>query len=1049
MATTAYGKITIIDVTDIENIYMVYAGSSSNSVAPDSTNFNLWKTDITQVTGDYIWQRTVVKKSGVVITSTNFQDYYGDPVCISGPEGESGRHLASITTEYTQATAAATITTSNMNNYTWTTNVPPYNSNTPTYWVRVTSVYAGSADYTDTYNGEVLTGEQASSENTTSGDTNIIYQIYKDEGISGAIAAAQSASENAADALDAAESNINNITRLWYRTNTTTYPNAPSVHVTENRNNINNTWTTVRPIEAEGYYYFYYCDEICNGAGEYSWSNVEFDPSILAAHNAIVQAESNISSIVRLWYRSNSNVTPNAPSVHVTQSSNDVDNTWTTTKPIDKDGYYYYFYCDEICTGGGTYSWSNVVLESSKFAEQEINKLQSKIKYFWTNLINHTYGNNGWTKPDYPVGTYIASGNNLTFDPEDSSTYGYNTYYGNGIKLRYNSIELGTLSGTSLIFYKPSITTQGLKGMELKSDTLTFYNPGLDSDTNNKGLELNSGGLFLYRPMAYGETGSQTTAARLTTTGLNITQGSITLGTPENNIYPFQVTNDGYLRAQAGWIGGENSYVRLEESIGNEGEITHYLDVRLSQLDMLLDSDLYERNNIVNVLDIVAQQNDFIDLWGGQTVWLYYEDNIYYTYIEVLNPEGSPQEQSWYELINGTYVLSEDEVIVNNKTYYESTEVEPYIIYEYINNDTGTISYYYDENQFILNDYILTEDTSLNEDKEYFRQNAILIKDPSGNPKANNWYELVNGSYVYTNDKVVQYNETQDITYQPGKTYYYQVSDFYKKLEEDHFLTGVTYYEAKNYYELEFILINNPTGNPHSQNWYEPQVSHWVEHDIYYEAEVDENDDFTGTYYEVASQQYMLTNDIEINISKNYYIRSGEGTETSPYTYTLVSSPVAANLKLYYEQLNIYQLTTDSTPIVGKTYYKTLPAIHITGLGQSLKFERDSLGNQQKLIVSSARNDKEEKAKVEIDPWFINFSVKNEESSPLQWIIGYTEDAQNENDMGSSYMEITYGNKIIFSTNKDNDYFIDTKTGFKVEGLGLFHYKNGLAIGIV
>lgn len=627
------------------------------------------------------------------------------------------------------------------------------------------------------------------------------------------------------------------------------------------------------------------------------------------------------------------------------------------------------------------------------------------------------------------------------FNTSSPSTWGYNTHIGaNGIKLRYNEIDLSAWTGNGLILYSPSTSSQGAPMMELSANELKFFS------ANNSTYPLMA---LSGQAINFYQYGSDNVAAVLSNSGLNITEGSITLGEEENNIYPFQVTNDGYLRAQAGWIGGENSYVRLEESIGNEGEITHYLDVRLSQLDMLLDNDLYERNNIVNVLDIVAQQNDFIDLWGGQTVWLYYEDNIYYTYIEVLNPEGSPQEQSWYELINGTYVLSEDEVIVNNKTYYESTEVEPYIIYEYINNDTGTISYYYDENQFILNDYILTEDTSLNEDKEYFRQNAILIKNPSGNPKANNWYELINGSYVYTNDKVVQYNETQDITYQPGKTYYYQVSDFYKKLEEDHFLTGVTYYEAKNYYELEFILINNPTGNPHSQNWYEPQVSHWVEHDIYYEAEVDENDDFTGTYYEVASQQYMLTNDIEINISKNYYIRSGEGTEISPYTYTLVSSPVAADLKLYYEQLNIYQLTTDSTPIVDKTYYKTLPAIHITGLGQSLKFERDSLGNQQKLIVSSARNDKEEKAKVEIDPWFINFSVKNEESAPLQWIIGYTEDAQNENNMGSSYMEITYGNKIIFSTNKDNDYFIDTKTGFKVEGLGLFHYKNGLAIGIV
>lgn len=105
-----------------------------------------------------------------------------------------------------------------------------------------------------------------------------------------------------------------------------------------------------------------------------------------------------------------------------------------------------------------------------------VTALQTKTKYFWTNLVAHTNGSSGWTKPNYPVGTYAASGiSGTTFDEENSSTYGYNTLYSNGIKLRYNAINLGELTGTSLVFYRPSTTAQGSKGMELTSSTLKFY----------------------------------------------------------------------------------------------------------------------------------------------------------------------------------------------------------------------------------------------------------------------------------------------------------------------------------------------------------------------------------------------------------------------------------------------------------------------------------------------------------------------------------------------------------------------------------------------
>ena len=104
MAQVSYGTITITDTTDIEDVFLFYKGSSSNTVAPSITwsgATNDWKTDITQVTGDYIWAITVFKRTGITITSSNYTDYYSDPVCLTG---ESGTSITVTSIRYSTAT---------------------------------------------------------------------------------------------------------------------------------------------------------------------------------------------------------------------------------------------------------------------------------------------------------------------------------------------------------------------------------------------------------------------------------------------------------------------------------------------------------------------------------------------------------------------------------------------------------------------------------------------------------------------------------------------------------------------------------------------------------------------------------------------------------------------------------------------------------------------------------------------------------------------------------------------------------------------------------
>ena len=304
-----YGSITIVDTTDIERVYMVYAGSNSDTQAPDKTNFSLWKTDVTQVTGTYIWQRTVIKKSGINIDSSNFQSYYGEPVCVTGPEGgvgNPGKSVESITTSYCNYGSGTPAANSNR----WQSSVPAYNSNYPNYWVKIVITYSNPTD-----------------SNT---------KIYKDNGITDAI-------------------------KTSYDANTT-------------------------------------------------------------AGAAKTQAET------------------------AERKANNAINTAGEAKTI------------------------------AEGASSGVTALQTKTKYFWINPVAHTNGNDGWTKPNYPVGTYAASGiSGTTFDEENSSTYGYNTLYGNGIKLRYNAFNWGELTGSKLLFYRPSLTSQGKKAMELDSSALKFY----------------------------------------------------------------------------------------------------------------------------------------------------------------------------------------------------------------------------------------------------------------------------------------------------------------------------------------------------------------------------------------------------------------------------------------------------------------------------------------------------------------------------------------------------------------------------------------------
>lgn len=80
------------------------------------------------------------------------------------------------------------------------------------------------------------------------------------------------------------------------------------------------------------------------------------------------------------------------------------------------------------------------------------------------------------------------------------------------------------------------------------------------------------------------------------------------------------------------------------------------------------------------------------------------------TYEVVENPEGNPQEQGWYELVDEEYVLSSDTEVDVEKTYYQKVEVP--------GENPKELGWY----EKVNIDYVLTEDEVVVDDKQYYVQ---------------------------------------------------------------------------------------------------------------------------------------------------------------------------------------------------------------------------------------------------------------------------------------------------------------------------------------
>ena len=240
---------------------------------------------------------------------------------------------------------------------------------------------------------------------------------------------------------------------------------------------------------------------------------------------------------------------------------------WSTTYPTWVSGYQIWIRQVRIKEGMTNPEYGTPYLDT---AVNQINlsigtinsDLQTRLKYFWDNLNNNKY----------PKGTYMAGGiEGVTFDYENSSTYGYNTYYANGIKLRYNSINLTTLLHDGLSLYYPVVDddnniVDSAVGASLSVNALSFFQPPIINGSNvtqgNKTLELNGDSLSFY--------GSSTSTpdATLTSNGLKLVKGGIEAGKPNTNDFVYISSTD--------FVGQIKSFYRLTLDTEIEDDKTYY-----------------------------------------------------------------------------------------------------------------------------------------------------------------------------------------------------------------------------------------------------------------------------------------------------------------------------------------------------------------------------------------------------------------------------------------------------------------------------------------
>lgn len=450
MSQVSYGTITITDTTDIEDVFLIYKGSSSNTVAPSivwSGSTNDWKTDITQITDDYIWAITVFKRTGITITSTNYTDYYSDPVCLTGEPGAS-INVTSIkySTVYTQTQP---------NDSTFTATNPPDVPEGGWLWSRTLfsngqSMYSKAKQgkspiVSKTGNTVTIVGADGNTVTVTDGTNGQSYYTY----------VRYSANSDGSNMVTTPTSSTKYIG--VYSGTSSTVPAYTSFtwskYVGENGSPGGTGPQGVSVISVRELYYL----TAGTAPSKPTSSTTIYDDDRVGAWTSVVPAYITNGKYYVSLETTLSNSTKVFSDVILDQALTDANYNAYLAQSLSQNA-------NENANGA---------MSQAIEAQYQTEALAAKVKHYW------------WDE----TGAHIASGINGADVTEGTvSTYGFNSLVGlASMTFGYNSYKTVELDGSvpALKFYKPSKTAQGALTATLNSNGLVLSEGGIEAGTKN------------------------------------------------------------------------------------------------------------------------------------------------------------------------------------------------------------------------------------------------------------------------------------------------------------------------------------------------------------------------------------------------------------------------------------------------------------------------------------------------------------------------------------------------------------------------------------
>lgn len=279
--------------------------------------------------------------------------------------------------------------------------------------------------------------------------------------------------------------------------------------------------------------------------------------------------------------------------------------------------------------------------------------------------------------------------------------------------------------------------------------------------------------------------------------------------------------------------------------------------------------------------------------------------DIFGNYKEVVNPQESDLT-TYYEIINGEYVLTADATIIDTKTYYQY--VEPAVKFT---NKAGNLLY-------------LPETYNINNLSAEYLQNFMLQVEAPVDVDIASYYEFINNEYILTTDTLVDTTKTYYIL---NVSYSLHLSVLGTYCSIDYATGKVRLYKIPEDETTAIVVIS--IIKPDGTTGYAQQLLFTIKPAVtsnFTNSGIDENENevfVIETTIEGTEGNYNFTdnsNIVDLSDKLNYINLNNSDIEIKDIVFSAGYSSLQGVEVLDDNKIVKYAKTTDTAVVEGKTY---------------------------------------------------------------------------------------------------------------------------------